>query len=358
MRRSRRVRMVKGPAKLRVKGKCKVLGADVSDSTVTVRPGKALPFEPLPNCRLQIRAGLKGRAWWATPQAAGTHIWRKIASEVFGAVERHSRLTVMVTGDTDVGKSTLCTYLANEALSRGTRPCVVDGDIGQGDIAPPSAIGAAALEVQVTDLRDATAGIFEFIGTISAAGAEEFIAQRLRSICQKSSGLGRLQLLNTDGYARDGGVGYKRLIADSVEPDFIVCMGQNKPLEEALASPNWRLLRAASSVQAWKSRPEREWRRYDQFIRFAGKSQVRKDLTGLTFRYLGNECAPPDVYDLFVGLGRRDLIVGFGIIQDIASGIVSLQTDVLDFDCVHLSNIRIAGRTAKQVTVQMPGLGS
>lgn len=350
--------MVKGPARVRVRGKCEVLGADVSDSTVVVRAGKALPFELLPSCRLEIKVGLRGKAWWATQRTAGTLIWRKIATEVFGAVEQHNAVLVMVAGNTDAGKSTLCTYLANVALSRGIRVCIVDGDIGQGDIAPPSAIGAAALEDQVTDLRDATAGTFEFIGTISAAGTEQFIAQSLRSICRRSRGLGRLQILNTDGYARDGGARYKRLIADSVEPDLIICMGKNRPLEQALASPDWRLLRAASSVQAQKSRPEREWRRYDQFMRFAGKSQVQKDLTGLGFRYLGKACPPPAVYDLFVGLGKRDLIVGFGIIQDTARGIVSLQTDVPDFDCVYLSNIRVAGRSAEQVIVRTPGLGS
>jgi polynucleotide 5'-hydroxyl-kinase GRC3/NOL9 len=76
----------------------------------------------------------------------------------------------MLAGGSDTGKSTLSTYLANVALAHGARPCMIDGDIGQGDLAPPAAIGAAALFRQVTDLREVSSSMFEFVGSISPAG--------------------------------------------------------------------------------------------------------------------------------------------------------------------------------------------
>ncbi len=136
-----RVRMVKGPAKVVVNGVCHILGTDVSGQTVNVRAGKALPFELGNRCRLQARLGFGARLWWAHPNHAGTSMWRSIAQQV-SALAAGKKITVMLVGATDTGKSTLTTYLANMAIRRGIVPCVIDGDIGQGDLAPPTAIGA------------------------------------------------------------------------------------------------------------------------------------------------------------------------------------------------------------------------
>ena len=191
-----KVRMVKGPAKVFVKGACHVLGRNVSGRTVKVRAGKALPFEPTGMCRLQARLGRGGRLWWADPRQAGTSMWRSLVDQVFAliAVDRKT-FTVMLVGDTDTGKSTLAIYLANMAIRRGLVPSVIDGDIGQGDLAPPTAIGAAVLSKQVVDLRDVdvdnnnNTNLFEFIGSISPAGFECLIAKKLRSMLDRTSPL-------------------------------------------------------------------------------------------------------------------------------------------------------------------------
>jgi polynucleotide 5'-kinase involved in rRNA processing len=58
---------------------------------------------------------------------------------------------------TQTRASLLFPYLANVALSHRLAPCVIDGDIGQGDLGPPATIGAAELSGPVTDMRDASA---------------------------------------------------------------------------------------------------------------------------------------------------------------------------------------------------------
>src|SRR5688572_28304170 len=64
---SLKVRMIKGPAKVIVKGACHVLGSDVSGQIVKVRAGKALPFEPSNRwCRVHARLGHGARVWWQT----------------------------------------------------------------------------------------------------------------------------------------------------------------------------------------------------------------------------------------------------------------------------------------------------
>ena len=80
---SLKVRMIKGPAKVIVKGACHVLGSDVSGQIVKVRAGKALPFEPSNRwCRLYVQLGHGARLWWANPKAAAAHTAR-ISSRVY-----------------------------------------------------------------------------------------------------------------------------------------------------------------------------------------------------------------------------------------------------------------------------------
>lgn len=344
-----------------------VLGADVSDSVVTVRAGKALPFEPEPYCRFGMKIGKGARVWDASPFTAGSSIWKGVPRSVLSAVEQQGKLTVLVMGNVDTGKSTFCTFLANTAIKRGVVPCIIDGDIGQGDIAPPSAMGAAVLTKQLTDLRDATASVFGFVGSITLAGIEQLVEDTLYNLSLRSRNLAPLVIINTDGYASDSGIKYKRMIADKIQPDLIILMGRNQPLENALTLNSWRLVKTRSSGQALKSWSERQWRRHDQFLRFVGEGQIRVSLDRMEFSYLGNNLSSsdlasisgtdsdPGLRDVFVGLGLNGVVVGFGVIRNIGREFVELQTDLDDFDAIRLSNIRLTGGEAEQITLGMPG---
>ena len=354
-----RVRMVKGPAKVVVQGTCHVLGTDVSWRTVRVRRGKALPFEPAQQCRLRVRLGRGGSQWWADPRSAGVSMWRNISQVMLGLLRARKSLVVMVVGDTDTGKSTLCAYLANKALASGFTPCVIDGDIGQGGLAPPSVIGAAVLTKQVTDLRDVSARLFEFVGSISPAGVEHLVSEKLSSIYKRSSHEA-LSIINTDGYVNDGGISYKSMIAYSLWPELIVCLGNNQALIDELARGPWQLLQAMSSSQAYKSLLERSWRRRNQFHRFIGRGLHRLDLSNIKFVYHDRTYSSSDIpkppiqqlelKNMFVGLGSSIEITGFGIIENISPATILIRTGIEDFGFVYLSSIRLLGSRAEQIT--------
>ncbi len=348
---SAKVRMVKGPAEVAVDGICHVLGSDVSGQVIAVRPGKALPFEPSGQCRLHLRFGRGGRMWLANPAGAGTTMWYDIARQV--SVLADKKITVMLAGDTDTGKSTFSAYLANVALSRRVVPCVIDGDIGQGDLVPPASIGAAALSGPVTDLRDASASLFEFVGHISPAGYEYLVAKKLRSILERAAKLGDFSIVNTDGYVRDA-CAYKLMIAKELQPDVIVCFGENPTLFKALRDGPWQVLCARASSYVSKSRFERTRRRLDQFHRYIGRGSFTAKLRQLKFVYGEMVFSPlelrqPPIKQLerknlkkmFVGLGSGDRVEGFGIVTDITTSIIRIQTDIAHFDRVYLSNIQL-----------------
>jgi polynucleotide 5'-hydroxyl-kinase GRC3/NOL9 len=361
-----KVRMVKGPAKVFVKGACHVLGRNVSGQTVKVRAGKALPFEPTGMCRLQARLGRGGRLWWADPQQAGTSMWHSLVDQVFALIAVNKKsFTVMLVGDTDTGKSTLAIYLANMAIRRGLVPSVIDGDIGQGDLAPPTAIGAAVLSKQLVDLRDIdvdnnnNTNLFEFIGSISPAGFECLVAKKLRSMLDKTSPLADICIVNTDGYVRDGGVQYKKMIAEEIQPDLVICLDDDDLFgggEHMVGS--WQTLRARPSSQTYKSRIERLSRRLDQFLRYVGNGLSIMNLSQVKFNYMNDLFSPSELFHppikqleqenmkgMFVGLGSNGIVVGFGVIKNVNlsnNTSIRIQTNINSFDTIYLSNIRLS----------------
>jgi polynucleotide 5'-hydroxyl-kinase GRC3/NOL9 len=361
---SLKVRMIKGPAKVIVKGACHVLGSDVSGQIVNVRAGKALPFEPSNRwCRLHVQLGHGARLWWANPKQAGTSMWRSLAEEVSALAAGKKTTTVMLVGDTDTGKSTLAIYLANMAITNGLVPSVIDGDIGQGDLAPPTAIGAVVLSKQVVDLRDVntTTNQFEFVGGISPIGFEGLIAKKLRSLLDRTSSLANICIVNTDGYVRNGGVQYKAMIAEEIQPDVVICLGENVELFDRWQHtvPSWQILRARPSSQAFKSRFERLNRRLDQFLRYVGNGSTSSiaNLSQVKFDYMNKVFSPSDLYPppikqlepenmmgMFVGLGSNGNVVGFGVILNVNPGnsIINIQTNINSFDTIYLSNVRLS----------------
>ena len=357
---SAKVRMVKGPAKVAVDGTCHVLGSDVSGQAIKVRAGKALPFEPSSRCKLRARLGRGGRMWLTDPAEAGTSMWHDIAKQVSALAEK--KITVMLAGDTDTGKSTFSAYLANVALSRQLVPCIIDGDIGQGDLEPPASIGAAALSGHVTDLRDTRASLFEFVGDISPVGFERLVTKKLRFILERAGPLGDIIIVNTDGYVRDAGVEYKLMIAKELQPDAIVCLGENPALLKALGDGPWQVLRARASSQASKSSFERTSGRLDQFLRHVGRGSSAVELRDLMFEYAEMLFSPSELHQppikqleqqnlkrMFVGLGSGDRCTGFGIVTGITTSTIRVQTNVDYFDRIYLSNIRLDTRSAVEI---------
>ena len=372
-----KVRMVKGPAKVFVKGACHVLGRNVSGQTVKVRAGKALPFEPTGMCRLQARLGRGGRIWWADPRQAGTSMWRCLVDQVFALIAVNKKtFTVMLVGDTDTGKSTLAIYLANMAIRRGLVPSVIDGDIGQGDLAPPTAIGAAVLSKQVVDLRDVyvdnnnNTNLFEFIGSISPAGFECLIAKKLRSMLDRTSPLADICIVNTDGYVRDGGVEYKKTIAEEIQPDLVICLDDDDDDlfdsgEHMVGS--WQILRARPSSQTYKSRIERLNRRLDQFLRHVGNGLSIVNLSQVKFNYRNDLFSPSELFHppikqleqenmkgMFVGLGSNGIIMGFGVIKNVNlsnNSSMRIQTNINSFDTIYLSNIRLSSDRIMEIWI-------
>ncbi|HAV42591.1 TPA: polyhydroxyalkanoate depolymerase, partial [bacterium] len=91
--------------------------------------------------------------------------WEKKAAEILS-----SGRIIIVIGAVDTGKTTLVTYLANKAAEGGKVVGIVDADIGQSDIGPPTTIGLGMIKEPVEDLRKITPADLYFVGSLSPKG--------------------------------------------------------------------------------------------------------------------------------------------------------------------------------------------
>ena len=362
---SKWIHLVKGPAIVHLDGKGWVLGKDVSNSEVSIRVGKILPFEISSDCKISIT----GReSWLAHCSLAGMSIWRDIIQRIFfdGKILR----TILVVGNSDTGKSTLAVCLINEALKNGLRPCIIDADIGQGDLAPPNAIGGALICAKITDLRDVNPQFIEFVGSTTPTGFEEIIIKAIKKISREIRTFSNICIINTDGYVLNNGIDYKIRMAQEIKPDVVVCLGEDSVFHTFRANfLPYIVLYGKSPSNTLKSKIDRKQRRLSQLLRYIsedygshaiisiefkesifvykGKTYYRAQLGRYGHLYLidRNNTARIQrrkLVRMFVGLGSNRNIIGFGIIVDVSRRRLYIKSDVLKFDKIYLSSSGIS----------------
>lgn len=231
-----RTLLVSGPSSVKLlKGKVSVLGAKLSvKDKVIVRKGKALPFEAEACSVLDIVNGIGTEV----EEVDGSTVpvsWRKAVKELLSLPRSR---TVMVLGDVDCGKTSFCTFMINNALSSASKTPIIDADLGQSDLGPPSTIGLGLVEKPVTDLFFVKAAATYFVGSTSPSGVTDRVISGLTKLKEKALGMGSgLIVINTDGWVQgDGAKEYKVRMIKTILPEAVVGIQYGGELEDILAS--------------------------------------------------------------------------------------------------------------------------
>jgi polynucleotide 5'-hydroxyl-kinase GRC3/NOL9 len=186
----------------------------------------------------------------------------------------------------------------------------------------------------------------------------------------RTSPLADICIVNTDGYVRDGGVEYKKTIAEEIQPDLVICLDDDDDDlfdsgEHMVGS--WQILRARPSSQTYKSRIERLNRRLDQFLRHVGNGLSIVNLSQVKFNYRNDLFSPSELFHppikqleqenmkgMFVGLGSNGIIMGFGVIKNVNlsnNSSMRIQTNINSFDTIYLSNIRLSSDRIMEIWI-------
>lgn len=310
--------LVRGSASVRLlSGDAEILGAPLArNRQLAVRPEKQLAVEARTDAALEIGLDKKG----STFEIKGSTIpasW-KMAAE---AVEEMGQGRVLVVGMTDVGKSTLCAYLVNKLLLHGLRPTVVDGDIGQSDIGPPTTVGISVPTTWVTSLIDLKPGAMIFIGHTSPSKVEDRIIDALKRLSGRIED--SLTIINSDGWVLDSdAISYKVRMIAATRPDLVVGLANGTELQPILSGSKAQSIsiETAKEVLA-RSRSDRREIRTANYRRFLEGGRIRAiSLRGVSistpkrFPRL-EEVKARDLGNLVVGLLNDDgYMVQFGVL--------------------------------------------
>ncbi len=361
-----RVLLVKGPATAVCEGTVDILGMDASWKEVSLRSGKVLPFEAVGKSKVKISLGRWGNYKLLTSNKVGVSIWKELAKNVV----TNKPKCIMLVGASDTGKSTLTTYLSNIAIANGLKVCIVDGDVGQGDLAPPGCIGASKIEKQFLDLRDIDAEYYRFIGATSPRRVEDLVIRNMKDIVDKISTGSDICIINTDGYIDEHGIDYKIELAETLKPDLIVYLGNPATGKKLLDKFKDKIIRVDAPILVSKTHREREKRRLEQYNRFViGGKQImfgtRNKKFGLAGRSydivlengltrLGSKEFPARLlHGMFVGLSKAGNVEGFGVIVRVAYDRIIVKTKSADFDTVLLSNVRLSRDMKRQYQIPL-----
>ncbi len=280
------------------------------------------------------------------------------------ALERaaQSRLTLLV-GDVDTGKTSLATFLANGLLARGYRVGVVDADLGQSKIGPPTTIGLGRVTRALGGLGDADVAGLSFVGSTSPPGHVGSTVAGTRRMADRAAALG-LERVLVDTCGLVGGELGRTLKWRKIElldPDLVICLARGRECEPILRPYAGRrrpeILRLPVGERARRRSPD-ERRRHRQAALgayFHRAVPLRVALSGLAVRLMSDHSgrASVDGRDgleaALVGLddaGGDTLGVGAIRAVDLVDRALLVDTPVRD---ARVAGLRLGGHAPRSV---------
>lgn len=246
--------LIDGPASFSLlKGDVRILGAAIRvGEKIIVREGKRVPIEVNKKATFDVMLGenafIEEVDGSTTPPS-----WENVAKEIASQGEP---VAVVVIGGIDSGKTSFCVYLTNWSLKKGRKTAVVDADLGQSDIGPPSTIGFSHVTAPIMDLFEVEAENAYFVGVTSPSGAVERVLEGLTALKTKVlETTVDFLIINTDGWiGDDDAVNYKVRLVEMIAPDVVVGIQREKELTPILTKLKGARIFAIDSPPAIRGR--------------------------------------------------------------------------------------------------------
>jgi polynucleotide 5'-hydroxyl-kinase GRC3/NOL9 len=207
---------------------------------------------------------------------------------------------VLVLGETDTGKTTLVASVANALLEEGDSVAIVDADLGQSEIGPPTTVGLGR-RAPLDRLADAEVAGLYFVGATSPRDhvAETVLGTRRMTDRALALGVDRV-IVDTSGLVQgELGQALKQAKIDLVAPDLVLCLqrdGECEPILRPYAGdprPTVVRLGPASAARRRSAEERREHRERALAAYFAGARPVTLDLGRVVLRAPALYAGPP-----------------------------------------------------------------
>src|SRR5437879_6874327 len=156
------------------------------------------------------------------------------------ALEAAARARVtLILGTSDTGKTSLTARLAGALAARGERVAVVDADVGQSEIGPPTTVGLGHVAGAVARLGDAEVIALEFVGDTSPVRYIRETADATGRLVRRALDAGFERVLVDTGGLVEGplGLALKRAKVRAADPDLVLVLqrsAESEPIARAL----------------------------------------------------------------------------------------------------------------------------
>ncbi len=253
--------------------------------------------------------------------------WKRLADQIVMSNQR-----VLVLGASDAGKSTFCQYLIDSACAALLKAALVDADVGQSQIGPPTTIGMKLFEslsegaeshlpfgsyenemnvrqenldieserIEGTkktvgqDLNHKADALY-FVGALSPQRNLLSILTGTRLMVDAAHKAGaNFTVIDTTGYVYDGAaIMLKQQKIDLIRPHHLVCIGRSKDLERIVAcysDLNWLTIHhlLPHKLTRTKSSEARKRNRKARFKAYFADSQLQ----GISFEQIRGAHTP------------------------------------------------------------------
>jgi len=341
--------LLKGPAAIRAKkGDAQCFGAPInSEDWTIIEETRQEPIYATDDTLLEVKRG-SGSSWTLVQESTVPVAWNEAAQ----VLERQRGVFVII-GEVDSGKSSLCTFLANKCLEETGRVGVVDADVGQADIGPPTTISSSIVQAPIIGLHKTTAEISYFVGDTSPSFIPDKVvtlAARLKKSVARSADI---VLVNTDGWLVEfNALRHKQLLLEEIQPDLVIALSRSNeiidPLLDRVRVASLKL--PSSSFAKVRSKEERKKAReagYRRFLQGSHKVGVGQETRVRMFDQLEQTVFPENRrFRGFVAglLNQSEELLSIGRINHVENGkaLVETRTDemptILEIGNVALSS--------------------
>lgn len=224
-----RTLLIDGPALVTVlSGKVEVFNAPLDAGTkMVIREGKRIPFGVMEKAEFDLAMGEKAKL----NEVEGSTIplsWKKALEET---LSHNKPIAVMVIGGVDSGKTSFCAYLGNGALRAKCTVALIDADLGQSDLGPPSTIGSRRLTKPVVDPFELGAENIIFVGVTSPSTNVSTVVEGIEKLKAKIRQRVDVLVINTDGWIEgEDAVKYKVALVKRTRPELVVGIQEKNEL--------------------------------------------------------------------------------------------------------------------------------
>jgi polynucleotide 5'-hydroxyl-kinase GRC3/NOL9 len=144
----------------------------------------------------------------------------------------------MLLGASDTGKTTFLTWLAMTLQAQGHRVAIVDADVGQSSLGPPTTVGLGVVDRPFQNLQELPPVALYFVGSTTPRGHFVPMIVGTRRMVDRAQALAVDRLIvDTCGFiGAEGGQILKQAQIALVRPDVVVCFQRRRECENILAA--------------------------------------------------------------------------------------------------------------------------